>query len=107
MEYATSKWAVRGLTRTLAAALAEDGITVNAFCPGTVLSPMQLSIAAERGRREGIAVEEYYKRRYKEIPLHRAQPAEEVAALVAFLASKAADNITGQCIMINGGQVMC
>ena len=107
VEYATSKWAVRGLTRTLAAALAPYNITVNAYCPGTVITPMQLGVAERRGGAKGQTVEEFYKERFKEIPLGRDQPVEEVAELVYFLASDAGNNITGQNIMINGGQVMC
>ncbi len=107
VEYATSKWAVRGLTRTLAAALAPYNITVNAFCPGTVLTPMQEKNSKRRGELLGITEEAYLQRRFAEIPLGRPQTAEEIAAFVSFLASPDADNITGQCVMINGGQVMC
>ena len=107
VEYATSKWAVRGLTRTLAAALGKYNITVNAYCPGTVLTPMQMQISAKRCEMTGMTVQGYYEKRFSEIPLGRPQTEEEVAGLVSYLASSAADNITGQCIMINGGQVMC
>ncbi|MDR1508594.1 MAG: SDR family NAD(P)-dependent oxidoreductase [Synergistaceae bacterium] len=108
IEYATSKWAVRGLTRTFAAALAPYNINVNAYCPGTVITPMQLGVAEERGRMANMTAMEYYEKiRFKDIPLGRDQPADEIAAFVSFLASESAQNITGQCVMINGGQVMC
>lgn len=107
IEYNTSKWAIRGLTRNLAVSLAPYNITVNAYCPGTVLSPMQIQIAEKRSKAAGITAEEYFKKRFDEIPLGRAQSAEEIAVLVSYLASDAANNVTGQSIMINGGQVMC
>lgn len=107
VEYATSKWAVRGLTRTLAASLAKYNITVNAFCPGTVLTPMQEKNSKKRSEMFGITVDEYYEKRFSEIPLGRPQSEEDMAAFVSFLASPAAGNMTGQCVMINGGQVMC
>lgn len=107
VEYATSKWAVRGLTRTLAAALAPYNITVNAYCPGTVLTPMQKKNSKKRGEMFGITEEAYLQKRFSEIPLGRPQTEEEIAAFVSFLASPDANSITGQCIMINGGQVMC
>jgi NAD(P)-dependent dehydrogenase (short-subunit alcohol dehydrogenase family) len=98
---------VRGFTRALAAALGPFNITVNSYCPGTVITQMQLKNAEEYSSMMGITVEEYFKVRFKEIPMGRAQTPEEIAAFVSYLASDDAKNITGQNIMLNGGHVMC
>lgn len=106
LEYATSKWAARGLVRCLATSLAQFNITVNGYCPGTVWSEMQDQIAEKVGGIVGIPAAAYKEKTIKDIPLGRHQKAEDIAAFVSFLASPGADNITGQCILINGGQVM-
>lgn len=107
MEYGATKWAIRGFTRSLALYFGKHNITVNAYCPGTVASEMQDSIMQKVSDMRGITMEEYKEAATKAIPLGRFQPAEDIAKLVSFLASDAADNITGQNILLNGGQVMC
>ena len=106
IEYATSKWAIRGLTRTLAAALAPHNITVNAYCPGKVWSEMQDQITERVCALTGIEPETYKASMLTAIPLGRLQPPEDIAAFVSFLASDGANNITGQNVLINGGQIM-
>jgi meso-butanediol dehydrogenase / (S,S)-butanediol dehydrogenase / diacetyl reductase len=106
LEYGASKWAIRGFTRSLALSLAPHNITVNAYCPGTVYSEMQAKIIEKISASKGITPEEYKARVIKEIPLGRLQPVEDIAAFVSFLASDSANNITGQNMLINGGQVM-
>jgi len=92
-DYNSSKAGVVELTRTLALELA-PAIRVNAICPGFVLTPMQ---KAEYTTSE---IEAFAKK----IPLQRCAEPEEVAALFAFLASDEAAYITGQCIVIDGGE---
>jgi NAD(P)-dependent dehydrogenase (short-subunit alcohol dehydrogenase family) len=92
-DYNASKAGVVELTRTLALELAPT-IRVNAICPGFVLTPMQ---KAEYTSSEIQAFA-------KKIPLQRCAEPEEVAALFAFLASDEAAYITGQCIVIDGGE---
>jgi 3-oxoacyl-[acyl-carrier protein] reductase len=88
--YAAAKGAVHAATRTLALELAARGVTVNAVAPGIIDSPMSES-AFDRAAIERL------------VPMQRAGRADEVAELVAFLASDAAGYITGQIIGINGG----
>ena len=107
MDYNASKWAVRGFTRSLALFFGKHNITVNAYCPGTVISDMQDKLMEKISEIRNITVDEYQEVAKGLIPLGRFQPAEDIAKLVSFLASDAADNITGQNIMVNGGQVMC
>lgn len=105
-EYTTTKWAIRGMTRAMAASLAKYNITVNAYCPGTVLTPMQDQIASMTAKVMNASLEEVRAYQEKSIPLGRFQTVEDIAGLVAFLASDDAKNITGQNILVNGGQVM-
>lgn len=103
--YSSSKFAVRGLTQTAARDLAPAGITVNAFCPGIVRTPMwqeidrQISEAA--GKPAGYGTEEFAKR----ITLGRLSEPEDVAACVAYLASPDSDYMTGQSLLIDGGMM--
>ncbi|HBV40559.1 MAG TPA: (S)-acetoin forming diacetyl reductase [Erwinia sp.] len=103
--YSSSKFAVRGLTQTAARDLAALGITVNAFCPGIVKTPMwdeidrQVSEAA--GKPLGYGTAEFAKR----ITLGRLSEPEDVSACVSFLAGPDSDYMTGQSLLIDGGMV--
>ena len=108
--YASSKQAIHALTQCMALELAEHGITVNTVCPGPIdsgrFSPREVAVAESLG----LTLEEYQSRRMqeqsKQIPTGRTTTPEDIAALIAFLASPPAAQITGQCININGGTVM-
>ncbi len=93
--YCAAKHGVVGLTRALALALAPRRITVNAVCPGWVATDM----AEQRYRELGIGPDEAAAG----VPTGRVTTPGEVAELVAFLASAAAGNITGQALPIDGG----
>jgi 3alpha(or 20beta)-hydroxysteroid dehydrogenase len=93
--YGSSKWAIRGLTKTAAAELGSDGIRVNVVVPGTIDSPMAWS----GGPKPGAGA-------FDHLPLGRVGESEEVAALVAFLASDASGYITGTEVVIDGGATL-
>jgi NAD(P)-dependent dehydrogenase (short-subunit alcohol dehydrogenase family) len=98
--YAASKAAIVGFTKSLAFDLAPFGITVNAVCPG----PIRTSRAISTNRREyGEDLEVGFTERAKAIPVGRFGTPEEVAAMIAFLASDEAAFVTGQAIGIDGG----
>ncbi len=104
--YGASKYAVISLTLTMARELAPHGITVNAYCPGVVETPMWEQIDRERSPLLGLGASGALREITDTIPLGRAAKPEEVASLVSFLASEDSDYITGQCINVCGGIVM-
>ena len=98
--YSLTKSALIGVTRALALAGAPDGIRVNVICPGTVQTPM---LAQFFGREPGADVTELIEGFVSGIPLGRAAQPEEIASVVAFLASDDASFVTGVCVPIDGG----
>lgn len=97
--YTSSKGAMLGLTKCLAAALGEHGITANMIPPGSIDTPMLRS--AEIMQRPG-AIEAYGAA----LPVKRIGTGEDIAAAAAFLASEEAGYMTGQTISVNGGRYM-
>jgi 3-hydroxybutyrate dehydrogenase len=102
--YVASKHAIAGFTKTVALEVAEQGITVNAVCPGYVLTPLVEKQIPDTAKARGITEEQV-----KRDVLLAAQPTkkfvtvEEVAALTAFLCSDGAASITGAVLPIDGG----
>lgn len=90
--YSASKAGLIGLTKTAAKELAPRGITVNAIAPGFIETDMTASLS-EKARNAML----------DQVPLGRAGQPEDVAAVVAFLASESASYLTGQVIHVSGG----
>jgi meso-butanediol dehydrogenase/(S,S)-butanediol dehydrogenase/diacetyl reductase len=101
--YSASKFAVRGLSQSVAQELAEHGITVNVYSPGVVHTPMWASIDRDMTQRRGTAVGSEMASMVSLIPLGRLEVPDDVAGVVSFLASPDAGYITGQSIVVDGG----
>jgi meso-butanediol dehydrogenase/(S,S)-butanediol dehydrogenase/diacetyl reductase len=101
--YSASKFAVRGLSQSVAQELAEHQITVNVYSPGVVHTPMWEGIDAEMTRRRGTQMGSEMAGMVAGIPLGRLEAPNDVAGVVAFLASPDAAYITGQSIVVDGG----
>ncbi len=101
--YAASKWAMIGLSHSLAAELGPHGVRVNAVLPGPVAGERFDRVVAERARAQGKSLEETERWYLKEMPLGRVVTPEEVASAVTYLASDDAAAITGQALNVDGG----
>src|SRR5690554_1190418 len=94
--YTASKHALLGLTKCVALELAPRQIRVNAVCPGWVDTPMSRADSAYSAQAQGQEVDAFRQSAIAAIPLGRMVAPEEVAELIAFLASDASSAITGQ-----------
>lgn len=104
--YAASKGAVISLTRTAAQQLARHNINVNAVCPGVVRTSLYDRVIAKRAEAKGFSIAEAEAEAARGIPLRRANEPEDIAAMVVFLASEGARNITGQSLNVDGGLIL-
>ncbi len=105
-DYVASKFAVLGLTQAMAHELAPHGIRVNSVCPGFVATPMQSRELAWEAQLRGTDPETVKQMWIDDTPLARLQTPEDVATVVAFLASPDAKFLTGESISVNGGAFM-
>jgi 2-keto-3-deoxy-L-fuconate dehydrogenase len=104
--YGTTKAAVIGLTKAVAADFIKQGIRCNAVCPGTITSPSLgeriAAVSKETGRSREAVQADFVARQ----PMGRLGTPEEVANLVLFLASDEASYITGQAHLVDGGMAL-
>jgi NAD(P)-dependent dehydrogenase (short-subunit alcohol dehydrogenase family) len=101
--YATTKAAVWGFTKALALEVVNDGVTVNAICPGMIRTPMVEQAAAEFSPDNPDAILEMIA---GTIPMKRMGTILEIGELAAFLASEEASYITGTQVVIDGGSTL-
>lgn len=101
--YSSSKWAVRGLTRTAALDVGEHNINVNAIMPGIVETPRMDKLCREKARKRGWTYEQVYQEYLDEMALKRVTTPQDVANAVVFMASDESRQMTGQEIVVCGG----
>ena len=105
--YDASKGGLNALTKAAALEYAPFGITVNAIAPGGVRTPGSLPVRRHFGRRMGVEKVEAVDAEFaKRIPLGRWAEPEDIGRAVWFLASRAADYITGQVLYVDGGMML-
>jgi len=100
--YSATKAAVIGMTRSVAADYIKHGIRCNCLCPGTVLTPSLEERIAENAAQAG-SVQAARQAFVDRQPMGRLGTPEEIAGLAVYLASEAAQFITGQAVVIDGG----
>jgi 3-oxoacyl-[acyl-carrier protein] reductase len=101
--YSSSKWAVRGLTRTLALELGPYGVTVNDICPNVTNGARMEKIVAAKAERLGKPRDEVYRDFASQTALGRFVDEHDIAEAVRFLVGESGRNITGQDIVVDAG----
>jgi NAD(P)-dependent dehydrogenase (short-subunit alcohol dehydrogenase family) len=104
--YAASKHAVLGLVRSAALELAKDGITINAVCPGWVDTSMFDRTTANISEKTKRSVADARQQIESKIPLGRVLRPEEVASMVRWVVSEDASKLTGQALVLDGGETL-
>lgn len=100
--YAATKWAIIGLTQSLAKELGPDGIRVNAILPGVVEGPRIERVISARAEALGKSYAEVKKENLSKVSLRRMVSPNDVAQMVLFLCSPAGGNISGQSLGVCG-----
>lgn len=101
--YSSSKWGVRGLTRTVALEVGEHNINCNVICPGIVHTPRMEKLCREKARVRGWTYDQVYAEYVQDMALKRVSQPQDIANAVLFMASDDARNITGQELAVDGG----
>ncbi|WP_343565290.1 SDR family oxidoreductase [Kiloniella sp. b19] len=100
--YSAAKWALVGLTKTLAMELGGDGIRVNVICPGAVEGPRMDRVLAIEAEARGLSEQEVRELYVRGVSLKTWVKAEDIANMIHFLASEAGAKISGQVLSIDG-----
>ncbi|MEH6576739.1 MAG: SDR family oxidoreductase [Amphritea sp.] len=100
--YAAAKWAVTGLTKSLAIECGGDGIRVNAICPGAVSGERMDRVIGNEATARGVSEEEVRSAYVSQCSLQTFIDPEDIAAMALFLSSDAGAKISGQVISVDG-----
>jgi NAD(P)-dependent dehydrogenase (short-subunit alcohol dehydrogenase family) len=101
--YSSSKWALRGLTRTVALEAGPHNVNVNALHPGIVAGDRMDKLCREKAKRRGWTPEQVYQEYVDEMALRRVTVSRDIANAALFLASDESSNMTGQSMTVDGG----
>lgn len=100
--YASTKWAIVGLVKSLAIELGQHGVRANAILPGTVEGERMNGVIAARAAATGTPLDAMREEYLRKISLRRMVTPDDVAAMALYLCSPAARNVTGQAISVDG-----
>ncbi len=103
LAYTAAKHAVNGLTKSLAREVGTEGITVNAICPGLVITDIVRDNGPNTAKAMGLTFEQMVDLFAQESAIKRPNTVEEVAAMAVLLASEAGGGITGATLSVDGG----
>ena len=101
--YSSSKWALRGLTRTVALEAGPHNVNVNALHPGMVAGDRMDRLCREKAKKRGWTSEQVHQEYVNEMALKRVTVAQDIANAVLFLVSDDSSNMTGQSVTVDGG----
>ena len=101
--YSSSKWALRGFTRTVALEAGPYNINVNALHPGIVGGDRMDKLCREKAKKRGWTPERVYQEYVDEMALRRVTVSQDIADAVLFLVSDESSNMTGQSVTVDGG----
>ena len=101
--YSSSKWALRGFTRTVALEVGRHNINVNALHPGIVAGDRMDKLCREKAKKRGWTAEQVYQEYVDEMALRRVTVSQDIANAVLFLVSDESKNMTGQSVTVDGG----
>jgi NAD(P)-dependent dehydrogenase (short-subunit alcohol dehydrogenase family) len=100
--YCAAKWAVIGLTKTLAMELGPFGVRVNAICPGAVEGPRMARVIAAEAAATGRSEADVRRGYERSVSLRTFVAPEDIAAMVLFLCSPAGRRVSGQALAVDG-----
>ena len=103
VSYSASKWAVRGITRTIALEAGPHGINVNCVSPGPIFGDRMDKIIRSKAEKQGKTYEQVFDDYLSEQAIKRFTSAVDIAYACLFLASEEARQISGQCLTVDGG----
>ena len=101
--YSSSKWALRGFTRTVALEVGPHNINVNALHPGIVAGDRMDKLCREKGKKRGWTPEQVHEEYVNEMALRRVTTSQDIANAVLYLVSDDSKNMTGQSVTVDGG----
>ncbi len=101
--YSSSKWALRGFTRTVALEVGPHNVNVNALHPGIVAGDRMDKLCREKAKKRGWTPERVYQEYVDEMALRRVTVSQDIADAVLFLVSDESRNMTGQSMTVDGG----
>ncbi len=101
--YSSSKWALRGFTRTIALEAGPHNINVNALHPGIVAGDRMDKLCREKGKKRGWTPEQVHQEYVNEMALRRVTTSQDIANAVLYLVSDDSKNMTGQSVTVDGG----